>query len=255
MRSRPNSRSGCTRDRWSGPWPALKIPKVEARNDIDDTGGDRSDVVDGYERLRARALGGDADGWRLGLGVLQQRGVAAWLRVRQATVADGLAAHARPGRVAQRRGRGRRAGRAAGVDGAGRRRAGVSGHERADRGEGDRRAPGPHRLPVRAPVDTAAGADQHRVRRPPIRVAAEGDRAGLASRGDRHHRHRPGPVRRLGRRPGRLPAPGRRGRHGPGRDRAGPGGVAAGPQQRRLAPTAGDLRHVGHADLRRGRAL
>ena len=44
------------------------------------------------------ALGGDADGWRLGLGVLQQRGVAAWLRVRQATVADGLPAHARPGR-------------------------------------------------------------------------------------------------------------------------------------------------------------
>jgi hypothetical protein len=59
---------------------------VEAGNDIDDTGGDRSDVVDGYERLRARALGGKADGWRLGLAVLQQRGVAAWLQVRQATV-------------------------------------------------------------------------------------------------------------------------------------------------------------------------
>ena len=59
---------------------------MEARNDIDDTSGDGSDVVDGYEQLRARALGGDADGWRLGLGVLQQRGVAAWLRVRQATV-------------------------------------------------------------------------------------------------------------------------------------------------------------------------
>jgi hypothetical protein len=59
---------------------------VEARNDIDDPGGDGSDVVDGYERLRARALGGEADGWRLGLGVLQQRGVAAWLRVRQAAV-------------------------------------------------------------------------------------------------------------------------------------------------------------------------
>jgi len=43
--------------------------------------------VDGYEQLRARALGGQADGWRLGLSVLQQRGVAAWLRVRQATVA------------------------------------------------------------------------------------------------------------------------------------------------------------------------
>jgi hypothetical protein len=59
---------------------------VEVRNDIDDTAGERSDVVDGYERLRAKALCGDTDGWRLGLGVLQQRGVAAWLRVRQATV-------------------------------------------------------------------------------------------------------------------------------------------------------------------------
>ncbi|WP_136245444.1 hypothetical protein [Mycobacterium intracellulare] len=59
---------------------------METRNDIDDTAGGRSDVVDGYEQLRARALGGDADGWRLGLGVLQQRGVAAWLRVRQAAM-------------------------------------------------------------------------------------------------------------------------------------------------------------------------
>jgi hypothetical protein len=59
---------------------------VETGNDIDDTGGDGSDVVDGYEQLRARALTGDTDGWRLGLGVLQQRGVAAWLRVRQASV-------------------------------------------------------------------------------------------------------------------------------------------------------------------------
>jgi len=40
--------------------------------------------VDGYEQLRARALTGDTDGWRLGLGMLQQRGVAAWLRVCQA---------------------------------------------------------------------------------------------------------------------------------------------------------------------------
>jgi hypothetical protein len=43
-------------------------------------------VVDGYEQLRARALGGAAVGWRLGLGVLQQRGVAAWPRLREATV-------------------------------------------------------------------------------------------------------------------------------------------------------------------------
>jgi hypothetical protein len=59
---------------------------VEVDNDIDDTTGDGSDVVHGYEQLRARALGGQPDGWRLGLGVLQQRGVAAWLRVRQASV-------------------------------------------------------------------------------------------------------------------------------------------------------------------------
>ena len=59
---------------------------MEARNDIDDTGSGGSEVVDGYEQLRARALGGDTEGWRLGLGVLQQRGVAAWLRVRQAVV-------------------------------------------------------------------------------------------------------------------------------------------------------------------------
>jgi hypothetical protein len=59
---------------------------VEVGNDIDDTGSDGSDVVDGYEQLRARALGGQPDGWRLGLGVLQQRGVAAWLRLRRATV-------------------------------------------------------------------------------------------------------------------------------------------------------------------------
>jgi hypothetical protein len=61
-------------------------PKVEAGNDIDGAGGDKPDVVHDYEQLRARALGGDAGGWRLGLGVLQQRGLAAWLRVRQAAM-------------------------------------------------------------------------------------------------------------------------------------------------------------------------
>jgi hypothetical protein len=59
---------------------------VETRNDIDDESGGGTDVMDGYEQLRARALGGDVDGWRLGLAVLQQRGLAAWLRVRQASV-------------------------------------------------------------------------------------------------------------------------------------------------------------------------
>ncbi len=36
--------------------------------------------VERYEQLRRRALGGEAEGWRLGLGVLCHRGVAAWLR-------------------------------------------------------------------------------------------------------------------------------------------------------------------------------
>lgn len=38
-----------------------------------------------YEQLRARALGGDPGGWRLGLAVLEHRGVVAWTRAWQAT--------------------------------------------------------------------------------------------------------------------------------------------------------------------------
>jgi hypothetical protein len=60
------------------------IPKVEARNEITDE-ADNDDAVEGYEQLRRRALCGDADGWRLGLGVLHHRGVAGWLRVRSAS--------------------------------------------------------------------------------------------------------------------------------------------------------------------------
>lgn len=39
-----------------------------------------------YEQLRRRALGGEAEGWRLGLGVLCHRGVAAWLHAWHTTV-------------------------------------------------------------------------------------------------------------------------------------------------------------------------
>lgn len=60
---------------------------MEARNETTSASdGDRG-AIDGYEQLRRRALCGDADGWRLGLAVLQQRGIAAWLGVRQTTVA------------------------------------------------------------------------------------------------------------------------------------------------------------------------
>ena len=55
--------------------------------------------------------------------------------------------------------------------------------------------------------------------------------------------------------PGRVPAAGRRGVAGPGRDRARPGMLPAGPQQRRLAPAPRALRHDRHPDLRRRRPL
>jgi hypothetical protein len=56
---------------------------VEARNEIIED-PDNDGAVDGYEQLRRRALSGDTDGWRLGLGVMQHRGVAASLGVRTA---------------------------------------------------------------------------------------------------------------------------------------------------------------------------
>jgi hypothetical protein len=37
-------------------------------------------LAERYEELRAAALGGRADGWRLGLGVLAGKGVATWIR-------------------------------------------------------------------------------------------------------------------------------------------------------------------------------
>jgi hypothetical protein len=66
-------------------------PKVEARNEISDNTDSGDGAADGYEQLRRRALSGDTDGWRLGLGVLQHRGVAAWLHARTATATPQLA--------------------------------------------------------------------------------------------------------------------------------------------------------------------
>jgi hypothetical protein len=44
--------------------------------------GERADPGDvaRYEQLRQQVLGGDPGGWRLGLGVLHNRGIAGWLR-------------------------------------------------------------------------------------------------------------------------------------------------------------------------------
>jgi hypothetical protein len=68
---------------------------VEANNEFDDDPDDGG-AVDDYEQLRRRAMSGDTDGWRLGLGVLQHRGVAAWLRLRTAAAPTGSARPARP---------------------------------------------------------------------------------------------------------------------------------------------------------------
>lgn len=53
--------------------------------ETDESPDAREDVAR-YEQLRARALGGDAAGWRLGLAVLERRGVMAWARAWQASV-------------------------------------------------------------------------------------------------------------------------------------------------------------------------
>jgi len=55
---------------------------VEARGErAADDGGDLAR----YEQLRACALGGEPDGWRMGLALLERRGMAAWARAWQTT--------------------------------------------------------------------------------------------------------------------------------------------------------------------------
>ncbi len=53
--------------------------------ETDESPAARDDVAR-YEQLRARALGGDPAGWRLGLAVLEHRGIMAWARAWQASV-------------------------------------------------------------------------------------------------------------------------------------------------------------------------
>jgi len=69
---------------------------VEAHNETSEGSGGDNRAVGGYEQLRRQALSGDVDGWRLGLGVLQHRGVAAWLQIRKAATAATVAAAPTP---------------------------------------------------------------------------------------------------------------------------------------------------------------
>jgi hypothetical protein len=52
------------------------VPTEEPADEHANDGGD----VERYEQLRRRALDGEASGWRLGLALLQRRGVAAWTK-------------------------------------------------------------------------------------------------------------------------------------------------------------------------------
>lgn len=68
-------------------------PKAEAGRE---PGGDVGDV-ERYEQLRRQALGGEPSGWRLGLALLERRGVAAWARAWQTTVPAPPSQRSRPG--------------------------------------------------------------------------------------------------------------------------------------------------------------
>jgi hypothetical protein len=73
-------------------------------NTDEPAGGPRD--VERYEQLLAQALDGDPSGWRLGLALLQRRGVVAWTRPWQTTTplpAPGSLRHARRGQRAFRR--------------------------------------------------------------------------------------------------------------------------------------------------------
>jgi len=65
---------------------------VEASGERTDGGGD----VERYERLRACVLGGEPDGHRLGLALLERRGLAAWTRAWPATAVVPSPPPARP---------------------------------------------------------------------------------------------------------------------------------------------------------------
>ncbi len=58
--------------------------------------GDGVSDVERYERLRGCALAGEPDGHRLGLALLERRGLAAWTRAWQETAPLPSAAPARP---------------------------------------------------------------------------------------------------------------------------------------------------------------
>jgi hypothetical protein len=70
------------------------VPSASKARETDDDAAGTEDV-ERYELLRARALHGDVSGWRLGLAVLEHRGVVAWTRAWSTTMPAPTAPRAR----------------------------------------------------------------------------------------------------------------------------------------------------------------
>ena len=160
--------------------------------------------VERYELLRGQALAGAPSGFRLGLALLEHRGVTVWTRAWQSTTPGPARRRSRPAPVDCRRPREELVSALASMALACarqreqqpiRRRTSVMSALR-DGAEGHRRASRAYRVPVCAPVDAAPGPREHRVDAAAIRAAATRDPARLAGRADRRDRHRPGAVRR-----------------------------------------------------------
>jgi hypothetical protein len=62
---------------------SLALSALKARATDEPAGGPRD--VERYEQLRAQALDGDPSGLRLGLALLERRGVVAWTRAWRGT--------------------------------------------------------------------------------------------------------------------------------------------------------------------------
>ena len=108
---------------------------------------------------------------------------------------------------------------------------------------------------LRPSVDVGAGAGAHRVHRPAVCVGGAGDRVGVGTGIGAGHRRRPGCLRPVHRRAGRVPVSDLPGVPGRGRRGVRPGGVPTGPVHRGSDPVTGVGPADRHPSHRRRRCL
>ncbi len=114
---------------------------------------------------------------------------------------------------------------------------------------------GPGGVGVCAAVVVGAGAGAHRVHGPAVRVGRAGDRVGVGGGIGAGHRRRPGCIRPVHRRAGRVPVSHLTGLSRRGRRGVRPGGVPAGPVHRGPDPVVGAGPADRHPAYRRRRRL